>query len=47
MHIEGFLEFSLPGIYEWSTEGDKDRTLLGLKYNVRYGDKIWTTVGTP
>ena len=45
VHVEGFLYCSLLGISEWSPEGDKDIPLLGLKYNIRYGDKILTTVG--
>ena len=47
MYIEDFPECSLLGIYEWSPEGDKDIYLLGLNYNIREGDNLWTAVETP
>ena len=43
--IEGFIECSSLGISEWPPEGDKEIPLLGLKNNIKYGDKLGTTVG--
>ena len=47
LYIESFTECSLLGLYEWSLEVDKFVYLLGLKYNIRDGDKLWTAVETP
>ena len=38
------LECSLIGLFEWYSEGVKEQTLLGLKGNIKEGDKLWTTV---
>ena len=42
--IEGSLEWSPPGIYEWDSEGLKKQKLLEMKYNIKEGDKLWATV---
>ena len=42
--LKGSLECSSLGIFEWYSEGLKGKTLLGLKGNIKEGDKLWTKV---
>ena len=44
VHIEYSLECISLGIFEWDYEGVKERHLIGLKYNIKEGDKLGYTV---
>ena len=42
--IEGSLECSPPGTFEWYYEVVKERHLIGFKDNIKEDDNLWNTV---
>ena len=38
--FEGFISYNIFFVYERSSKGEKEEYLLGLKDNIKYGDKL-------
>ena len=38
--IEGSIECSSLGLFEWDSEGVKEQPLLGLEDNIKEGDEV-------